>query len=88
MQNNPSVDNSRPVTQFERILSRFNMNAAELARLLNEEASHVYRWNYPPERGGTAGVIPRRALTKIIELSRLYGVLLTSDDLDPRRLPK
>ena len=71
-------------TQFDRILRRFATNAAGLARLLGREPSHVYRWGYPSSRGGTGGVIPAKGLRELVALARLQGVLLTSDDLDPR----
>lgn len=72
-------------TQAHRIIAKFGGPRA-LARLLGYDASQVYRWTYRKDRysNGTNGVIPEKALRRILKLARVHGVLLTQDDLDPR----
>lgn len=51
--------------------------------------SSVYRWIMPrtaPGKG-TGGFIPQRALKDVLEAARIEGLIITSEDLDPRRFP-
>lgn len=73
-------------SQSARIIAKFG-GAHTLANQIGYDPSQVFRWRYPeaphPKRG-TGGVIPARALRRILALARLSGVLLTEDDLRPR----
>lgn len=75
-------------TQARRIIAKFG-GVPVLARLLGYSLSQVYRWTYGRDArsSGTGGVIPPRALGRIIELAPTVGVTLTSEDLDPRTTP-
>lgn len=46
--------------------------------------SSIYRWSYPKEVGGTGGHIPPRSWSAILLAAKLEGVLITSEDMDPR----
>jgi hypothetical protein len=70
-------------TQAQRMFAKFG-GARPLALALGLAPSTVYRWDYGPERGGSSGVIPTRALPKIAALARREGIFLTEQDYDPR----
>lgn len=44
----------------------------------------VYKWAYPTSRGGSNGLIPQNIWPSLFEAARIDGILLTSDDFDPR----
>lgn len=63
---------------------------AAVARLIDYDPSQVFRWRYPESphyKRGTGGLIPRRALRRLIRVARERGLLLTDEDLLPRRFP-
>lgn len=76
-----------PTTQAERVVSKFG-NARKLAVLLELDPSTVYKWNMPVARGGTDGRIPSDKLERIMAIARPHGVLLTDEDVSPKRLPR
>lgn len=80
-------DTRPPTTQAERIIKKFG-NARRLADILNLDPSTIYRWQMPESKGGTDGRVPSDKLQKIMDCARLHGVLLTDDDVSPRRLPR
>ena len=70
-------------SQARRIFDKFG-GARRIAEGLSVAPSTVYRWDYEPERGGSGGVIPTRALPKLAALARREGIFLTEQDMDPR----
>lgn len=45
----------------------------------------ISRWTAPlDERGGTGGLIPTEHMLTVLTVARYEGILLTSEDLDPR----
>lgn len=63
-----------------RILEKLNMTAANLADKLKVDRSTVSRWTYPPDRGGTGGIIPQRHHREIITLAESVGVEVELND--------
>lgn len=47
------------------------------AKLTGRSLARVYRWMYPPERGGTGGAIPHDVARTILE--KAPGVVTPSD---------
>ena len=74
-----------PATQAERVIARFG-GPLELARAIGYTAAAVYKWNYPRSKGGCHGLIPTRAMERIQSMARMFGVLLTDEDLKPNSL--
>lgn len=72
-------------TQADRIIHRFG-GPKELARVINYSLAAVYKWNRPQYKGGSDGLVPTRALERIMTVARMFGVLLTEDDLKPRTI--
>lgn len=70
-------------SQAQRIIRKFG-GARRLARLLEFEASRVYKWTYPRERGGTDGLIPPPVVPRIQTLAELEKVTLTDSDWAPK----
>lgn len=66
-------------SQAAKIIGKFG-GARQLARLLNKNASAVYKWDYPLEKGGTGGFVPSSAITSVKEAAELAGVELTAAD--------
>ncbi len=81
-------DERIPCSQAKRIIEKFG-GAMNLVRALRDagrprDKCNVYRWTWDREKGGTGGILPTSALQDVIEAARLEGVLLTTEDLDPR----
>ena len=57
---------------------------AHLAKLIGYTRAQVYTWN-APFPSGSDGLIPTRALHKILEIAPLEGVFLTEKDLFPEK---
>ena len=74
-----------PATQAERITARFG-GPLGLAKAIGYTDAAVYKWNYTKDKGGCNGLIPTRAMDRILSVARMFGVLLTIDDLKPRTL--
>jgi len=72
----------KTTTQAQRIFDKFG-GARRVADATGHDPSCVYRWTYPRNRGGTAGVIPLGALIKVRMAARLEGIVLTDEDLSP-----
>ena len=51
-----------------------------VARRTGKHISRIYRWMYPPERGGTGGVIPQREIAGLLEFAREEGIPLSPAD--------
>lgn len=83
----PNLDKS----QAARIINKFG-GAVRLARILAEigkpkSVETIYRWTYPRSRSGTDGYIPATVWPDLIQAARAEGLLLTSEDFDPRARP-
>jgi len=88
-------------TQAERILAKFG-GARRLFALLKavgatrySDPTAIYKWTYPKAKGGTGGRIPTAAWPEILLAARAEGILISSEDMDPRpkaippvRIPK
>jgi hypothetical protein len=77
-----------PETQAERIIRKFGgvPRLLELLRIVGKprNKASVYKWTYPASKGGTGGLIPTSAWPAILLAARLDGILITSQDMDPR----
>jgi len=56
----------------------------KVAELIGVDVSWVYRWTYPPERGGSGGQIPRKQQIKLLEKARAEKIDLTPADFFPK----
>lgn len=74
-----------PESQAERVIARFG-GALETASAINYSLAAVYKWNAPRSKGGCQGLVPTRALERLMTVARMFGVLLTEDDLKPRTI--
>lgn len=81
------------LTQAERVIAKFG-GARRLAEAFKTAGFYkgpasIYKWTYPREKGGTAGVIPTKAWPILHKVARLNGVLITAQDMDvrPMRVP-
>jgi hypothetical protein len=63
-----------------RIIEAFGGEAA-VARAVGVHLSRVYRWTYPPARGGSGGRVPQRHHQRILTLARERGLALSAADL-------
>jgi amino-acid N-acetyltransferase len=76
-------------SQASRLIEKFG-GAYKLSKLLGlagdpRTPATIYRWNYPRSRGGSDGIVPSNAWPAIMRAARLEGLVLTSDDIDPRK---
>jgi hypothetical protein len=55
-----------------------------VAEMLGCHVSRVYRWTYPPERGGTGGIIPSGRQVKLLKAARARGIELGPADFFPK----
>jgi hypothetical protein len=83
-----SSDDTRPLTQAERVIARFG-GVPGLVRALRQAGFHkqraaIYKWTYPKSRGGTGGLIPTSAMHEILVAARMEGITLTAQDWDPK----
>lgn len=69
-------------TQAEIVISKFG-KAGRLAKLLRVDRATVCRWTYPRANGGTDGMIPPKALRRVLELARSLNINITPADLYP-----
>lgn len=78
------------MNQATRIIQKFgnvdNLTQALEAVGYSKDPSSIYRWSYAKARNGTSGIIPSFCLPYVITAARLEGILLTSEDLDPRNV--
>lgn len=76
------------MNQASRIISKFggvdNLTKALAFSGYPKDPSSIYRWTYSKTENGTDGIIPSFVLPYVIDAARLEGILLTSEDLDPR----
>ncbi len=70
------------VTPAHRLIKRFG--AKRLAAWTNRHPSRVWAWAWPPEKGGTGGVIPPRLRAQITAGARSeMGVDLAPIEFEP-----
>jgi len=80
-------------SQAETLFEKFG-NASRLHACLNAlkrpyNKATLYKWTYPRSKGGTGGWVPTSAWPDVLAAARYYGVLITSEEMDPRSyLPK
>lgn len=67
------------------ILARVGLENA--ARVTRKDLSRVYRWMYPPERGGTGGLIPQKHHRALLDYARSKRIDLAAEDFLPARRP-
>lgn len=73
--------------QAQRVIEKFE-GVASLQSALATAGHHVtratiYRWTYPPEKGGCDGYIPSRWIDKIKKAAFLEDITLSDQDLAP-----
>lgn len=76
-------------SQAERVIRKFG-GAKNLSRILlslgrPRDPATIYRWTYPKEIGGTDGLIPTAAWPDLLMAARQEGIILTSEEIDPRQ---
>ena len=69
--------------QADKILARFG-GVKAVADLLGVAITTVYRWRYPAPYGRD-GLIPPAQLALLRAKARLVGILVTPDDIHPRK---
>ncbi len=77
-----------PCSQADRVIEKFG-GVPRLLELLGKvglkrNRSSVHRWRYSVEDGGTGGIIPSHDWRFVIKAAQIDGIILTSQDLDPR----
>lgn len=81
----------RDSSQAERVIKCFGSPRYLYSALreigLNYNLSTIYKWTYPTSKGGRGGLIPSNAWRDIIAAARYVGVVISSEDLDPRNNP-
>lgn len=82
------LGNDKPLTQADRVIVRFggveNLVKALAAVGKPRTKMAIYRWNHPKTKHGCGGVIPGRVWPDLLAAARMEGILLSSDELDPR----
>ncbi len=71
--------------QAKRIISKFG-GPTELSNALRavgvaRHRTQIYRWQQAKSRNGTGGMIPSTLLPKVLEAARLFGIVITKEDL-------
>lgn len=82
------VNRKTTISQAERVIEKFG-GVPRLCALLHaigrpRDRTVIYRWMYSKDRGGADGVIPSTAWPDLILAARMEGIILTSQDMDPR----
>jgi hypothetical protein len=85
------VDYESQHTQAGRVIAKFG-DAVALSKALKQvgcprSAETIRRWTYPCGRyegtGTTGGLIPTRVLPAILKAARLWGIIITDQELRP-----
>lgn len=58
-----------------------------VAAMCGVDVSRVHRWKYPPERGGSGGIIPAPHQITLLREARARGIPLTPADFFPTEPP-
>jgi transposase len=61
------------------VIKKFG-GARKVAEMLGCDPSRVYRWGYPPEKGGFDGLIPAKHQKRLLELAREQNIKLKPND--------
>jgi hypothetical protein len=69
--------------QADHLVDKFGGLPA-VSRLVGQHPITIRKWSYPVAKGGQDGLVPRKALDKLLRGAREEGVYLTEDDLAPR----
>ena len=84
-------DYARPRTQAHRIFLKFGgvVGLCKALELIQRprQLQAMYRWLYSRDRGGSDGLIPTQAMPDVLLAARYMGIVLSSEDLDPRAIP-
>jgi len=59
--------------------------AYAVAEITGLVASSVYRWTYAKHEGGTGGVVPADAASKLMVAARTQGLPLTAEHFFPEQ---
>lgn len=51
-----------------------------VASITGKHRTNVFRWMYPPNRGGTGGMIPLREIPKLLKFAKTSGKRLRHSD--------
>jgi hypothetical protein len=55
--------------------------------MMQRNRTTIWRWFQAADRGGSDGMVPTRALAKLMGLAREHGIFLGDEDLRPRLNP-
>lgn len=84
-------DTGRMRTQAHRVFLKFGgvPNLFEALKVVQRprQMQAMYKWLYPKDKGGSDGMIPINAMSDILLAARYAGIVLSSEDLDPRAIP-
>lgn len=58
--------------------------ARRVSVMLGMSVQAVYKWTYPPTRGGTNGLIPAQKQIELMVAAHRYGIPLTPEDFFPK----
>lgn len=60
---------------------------ALVATITGKSRSRVFRWMYPPSRGGTGGFIPNKDVPRLLAYAQEHGIALSRVDFVPSSPP-
>lgn len=69
-------------TSAQRVIDKCG-GVKATAAIVGRTESWVYRWTYPPERGGKNGVVPYDDQVKLLKAARAGLVDLSPEDFFP-----
>ncbi len=79
------------ISQAERVLRKFGgpRRLAVLLKMMGRDrnVATIYKWTYPRDKGGSDGIIPTSAWDDIMAAARFDGIIISSEDIDPRPEP-
>ena len=67
-------------TQAKRVIGKFPGGVDEVAAITELTSNAVYRWDYPPTKGGCGGFIPSKYHRVLLDAARKRGYQLTHAD--------
>lgn len=65
----------RHLEPAKSVINKFG-GAEAVAAITGKSLSRVYRWMYPPERGGTGGTIPHADARKLLDHAAAHQIPL------------
>ena len=72
--------------EFSGIQS-FSLPECQTTQLIRALEIEISRWELPFDEGGCGGFVPPEAWPAVLSAARLDGLVLSSEDLDPRLSP-